>query len=131
MSTSISGILLSLIPAICVDHIGQLVLTDRDGLFAQWAGVLLLDPGRDALGVEDVLDVAGHLADHGLPSEFLLANGALHVELTLVLLLEIGDSAWRRHEICLRVAHCSIVEIGICDYCGGLLGVGNFSLLML
>ena len=56
----------------------QSLLADRDGLLAERARVLLHYPGADALRVEDVLDVARHLAHHRRALERFLADGALN-----------------------------------------------------
>lgn len=55
----------------------QSVLADWDGFLAEWAGILLHDPRADALGVEDVLDVARHLAYDRRALKIFLADGAL------------------------------------------------------
>ena len=106
------------------------ICIDWDGLLAEWARILLLDPGPDALCVIDVLDMAGQLTDDGLSGELFLADRALDVRLALIVDAA-GDSIvfGGGHEVRFRVSNRSVIEERIDDervaIDGGLLWIGG------
>ena len=90
----------------------QAIFTDRNGCFTERTRILLLNPGFDAVRMEDVFDVTGHLDDHRGPFELVRADGT--AELCAIFLIshptsfELGGLA--RLEVCLRVVYTSQVE---------------------
>jgi len=87
---------------------------DRDSLLAEGARVLLLDPGPYALRVENVFDVAWHLAHHRRALESLLADSALEANdvqrILHVAIVTRRFLPWGWHEVGLGVVHAAIVE---------------------
>ena len=60
-----------------ITFIWQVIFADRDGLLAEWARILLFDPGPNALRMEDMLYMTRHLAYDGCSCELILTDSTL------------------------------------------------------